>query len=132
MPRFDGEESMACYVHDLPGRMRLKIPAMKRNAQVANKIRNLLEQLHGVSSTVVNLVTGSIVIHFDANRISSRDILGHLARRGFVDPGKCLSSEEYISRALSQVGQYLSRAAFGVALDSALSNTSLSFLAVLV
>ena len=56
---------MSCYVHSLPGRLRVRIPAIKGNAINAEMLVNQVIQLTGISSVRANPVTGSILIQYD-------------------------------------------------------------------
>jgi len=57
---------MNCYVHSVPGRLRVRIPAAKGNAITREKLVNQINALEGITSVVANPVTGSLLICYDA------------------------------------------------------------------
>jgi hypothetical protein len=56
---------MNCYVHSVPGRLRVRIPAAKGNATTREKLVNQINALEGITSVVANPVTGSLLIGYD-------------------------------------------------------------------
>src|SRR5690349_11372720 len=75
---------MACYVHHVPGRLRIKTLALKRNEPRARQIKCYLEEMRGVIDAEINILTGSIVIKYDACLISSGTILASLSGQGYI------------------------------------------------
>lgn len=69
-------------VHRLPGRLRLRIPALTRltdeQAEFAALWRDLLLTPAAIEAVDVNLRTGSALIRYDAARITERDLLAFL------------------------------------------------------
>ena len=55
------------YVHLTPGRIRLKVPGLKRNDYLAEKIHNALENIEGIDQVGTNLLTGTVLVHFNEN-----------------------------------------------------------------
>jgi hypothetical protein len=70
---------MNCYIHILPGRIRVRTDFLKKNEIGAFAIRSGLYSLQGIQSVVLNTITGSILISFDVLQISSQDILAEIA-----------------------------------------------------
>jgi Heavy metal associated domain 2 len=54
------------YVHSLPGRLRVRIPAAKGNPIAAERLATKLNTLEGIQSVTANPVTGSILICYDS------------------------------------------------------------------
>jgi len=77
---------MSHYIHHVPGRLRVKSPALKRNEREAAQTRAYLDQLHGVHSAEVNTVTGSILIHYDTQRVAAQTLINTLRSLGHVQP----------------------------------------------
>jgi|SRR5438128_99493 hypothetical protein len=75
---------MACYVHHVPGRLRIKTLAVKRNESRARQMKTYLEEMHGVLDAEINILTGSIVIKYDACLVSSITILVSLRDQGYI------------------------------------------------
>jgi copper chaperone CopZ len=70
------------YLHDLPGRLRVRSPLFRKNAERATAVRNSLESVDGVRSATVNLVTGSVTIYYDCSRASTATLLETLRYHG--------------------------------------------------
>src|SRR3989338_3383595 len=71
---------MNCYIHILPGRMRIRTDFLKKNDLGAFSLRSGIYSLRGMHSVVINTITGSILISFDVLQISSQDILATVAQ----------------------------------------------------
>jgi diketogulonate reductase-like aldo/keto reductase len=91
-----------------------------------------LDELTGITDTVANVLTGSVVINYDPRIISSEDILSHLAGYRYIDKAKAISSQEYVERAISQASQTASRALLGLAVEKTFEGSSLALLAALI
>ena len=75
---------MAHYIHHVPGRLRVKTPAVKRNETQARLARETLEGAEGITAIDVNVVTGSIVINYDHRVGDGGAILDLLRARGYI------------------------------------------------
>ncbi len=123
---------MAVYLHEVPGRLRIQIPALKRSPLRAQQVQDLLEDLSGIKSTSVNTVTGSIIIHYDPDILHSGAILTLLSREEYIDLASAVPSHQYVETALSKAGQVASKALLGFALDRALQGSPLSILTAFI
>ena len=54
--------------HQVPGRLRIKIPAGKGNPELLKQISETFGVIPGIEQITVNPTTGSIVLHYDADR----------------------------------------------------------------
>src|SRR5271154_1481127 len=54
--------------HQVPGRVRMKIPAGKGNAELLQQISEVFRVIPGIEEITVNPTTGSVVLHYDADR----------------------------------------------------------------
>lgn len=61
--------------HHIPGRMRIRIPSAKGDAELSQRIRELAKSLAGVESVESNFMTGSLLIHY------AKDGFGDFERR---------------------------------------------------
>jgi copper chaperone CopZ len=123
---------MHSYFHCVPGRMRVKIPALKHQLERGEEVKSLLEGIDGVSAVTYNPLTGSVVVLFDQDRIGPEKISGHLMDGGLFDPSLVISSDEHIQGAVTQAGLRIGKVAVGWALGKALEANGLSFLAALI
>ncbi len=54
--------------HQVPGRVRMKIPAGKGNPELLQQISEVFGVIPGIEEITVNPTTGSVVLHYDADR----------------------------------------------------------------
>lgn len=59
-----GADMIDC-VHHIAGRLRIKQPALKKNPPAASALQDAIARCHGVRRVEVNIVTGSVVVHYD-------------------------------------------------------------------
>jgi hypothetical protein len=64
--------------HALPGRVRLKIPKVKDNQNLARQAQEKLGQVKGIQRVEANPATGSLLILYDSALIASMETLGPL------------------------------------------------------
>jgi hypothetical protein len=69
-------------VHHIPGRLRLKLPGAKGDPAFLDKVREALAPLEGVEEVIVNSVTGSVLVHYDADNFEDfhEDVHEHATR----------------------------------------------------
>ena len=79
---------MGYYLHEIPGRLRVKIPNLKRNPQSARDIQVLLKNLPGIESISTNTVTGSIIVRYDPELVNSGAIVNVSRTRRIYRSGK--------------------------------------------
>src|SRR5213593_635942 len=51
--------------HFIPGRVRFKLRQLKNNAGAAGMVRRMLSDVPGILSVEVNVVTSSVLIHYN-------------------------------------------------------------------
>jgi hypothetical protein len=54
--------------HQVPGRVRMKIPAGKGNPDLLKQVSDVFAVIPGIEQVIVNPVTGSLVLHYDTDR----------------------------------------------------------------
>ena len=54
--------------HQVPGRVRMKIPAGKRNPELLKQISEVFAVIPGIEEIVTNPTTGSVVLRYDTDR----------------------------------------------------------------
>lgn len=69
-------------VHALPGRLRVKLTAIKKAPAAAMELEQALLREPGVAETAANPVTGSMLVHYDPQQTSMHTILARLAPYG--------------------------------------------------
>lgn len=123
---------MSYYIHDLPGRLRIKSPLLKNNPEGEYRIRKILGTHEGIATIEINPVTGSLLINYNSKKIKKTDIIGEIERRGYFDSSKAITNDQYIHKAATRAGNFLGKTISGAFFGSALEGTPLSFLAVVL
>lgn len=65
-------------VHFLPGRVRLKVAAIKGDPGRAEQLRAAFSQVPGVHGIDYNTLTGSVLIRYDGGRLRQPDAAARL------------------------------------------------------
>lgn len=123
---------MSYYMHQLPGRLRMKIPVLKRNPQAATRLQNFLEEATGIESTAINTVTGSVLIRFDEKAINHHEIVHLVSREGYIDLAKLITSQQDSEDGFSRAGAFASRALLGLFIEKAFEGSPLALLTALI
>ena len=123
---------MGYYLHEIPGRLRVKIPNLKRNPQSARDIQVLLKNLPGIESISTNTVTGSIIVRYDPELVNAGAIVNVLAREGYIDLARVFFNRERKEDTMDVVAQAASKAILGFVLDRALQGTPLSIVTAFI
>jgi len=79
--------SLSTYFHLLEGRLRIKVPLIKRSPVKAAELEQLLRRMNGVAEVMANPITGNVLIFFDEEVINHQDILRKIARTGLFGNG---------------------------------------------
>lgn len=119
---------MSHYIHHLPGRLRVKSPGLKRNEREAARTRAHLDQLHGVQAAEVNTVTGSILIHYDAQQVGAQALIDTLRRLGHI-PTEQAQTWSYRGPGLAQK---LSDAVVNKLIETALERSATALVAAIL
>lgn len=123
---------MGYYVHDIPGRWRIKIPLAKGRPDTAEEIEELLKAIEGIDSAATNTTTGSVVINYNSKTLTSDKILSALNQNGWFDRSKVATHDDVLQETVSRVGSVVSRALFGLVLEKTFEGSMLSLLTVLI
>jgi len=123
---------MSYYMHNVPGRLRIKSPAIRNSKNVAEELKKSLSTLHGVATVDINLTTGSLLVNYNSKSIKHMDIVDILQRKGYFDASKATTNDEYIHKAASKAGTIIGQSIFGAFAGRALEGTPLSFLSIFI
>ncbi len=69
---------MIHHLHHVPGRLRLRVPAIKRNEHHARAVGSVLRETDGVLRHEVSSVTGSVVVHYAPGRLDPQRLIDRL------------------------------------------------------
>ena len=123
---------MSFYMHNTPGRLRIKSPIIKRNENAYYEVRKILGAINGIATLDTNLTTGSLLINYNPKVIKHGEIVDILHRSGYFDKSKAVTHDEYIQSAASKAGSFIGRSVLGSVLGMALEGTPLAVLALII
>jgi copper chaperone CopZ len=75
---------MVHFIHHVPGRLRVKTATIKGQGVIADKAIAHLGGVQGITSAAANPVTGSIVVNYDAAKVSAERVLESLRQGGYI------------------------------------------------
>ena len=91
-------------VHQMLGRLRVRIPSRRRNAQYFARVRQQLAELEGVRAIETNHMTGSVLI---LHQLSAREIEEHAVKHGLFRLRFSLPDPAPLSQRIStQLGKF--------------------------
>ena len=72
------------YLHVMEGRLRVKVPEMKRSVSKATHVEDLIRLLKGVEQVKANPTTGNVLVFFNSEHLTHVDILSTLKEAGYL------------------------------------------------
>ena len=123
---------MSHYIHDTPGRLRVKSPAVKKNQDASDEIKKALSAVNGIATVDINLTTGSILVNYNPKTVKQQDIISLLQRKGYFDASKALTNDQYLQSVASKAGNVVGKAIFGTFVEKALEGSALSHITLLI
>jgi heavy-metal-associated domain-containing protein len=69
---------MVLPVHDIPGRLRFVLPALRANRRGAAGLRARVRAIDGVTSASANPLTGSLIVRYDGTHATREEIAASL------------------------------------------------------
>lgn len=92
--------------HQVPGRIRLKVPKVKESPELIEQIKQLFNVIPGIEEVAVNPVTGSVVLHYDTDcHDAFHDHLQSYTGRPVTPPA---SEIDLLANKIEQEAEYLS------------------------
>jgi hypothetical protein len=123
------------YVHHIPGRLRVRFAALKRNQIRAEALKQLLEATTGVISAEVNTLTGGVVIRYDSEITHGQALLAMLRDHGYLTSSALASVPD---RALTlpafggEIGGIVAKKVAAYALETAVERSVAALVAALL
>ncbi len=105
-------------IHSIPGRLRLHIPMLKKFGQRyrnwALVICELINEPDGIEEVSPSLVTGTVLLHYDHNKLTEAEIVNFISSLGkiFISQRDELSpfAEEKPELVLNRLKEWLNSA----------------------
>ena len=123
---------MSFYIHNVPGRLRIKSPIIRKNDNAYYEVRKILGATNGIATVDANLTTGSLLINYNPKAIKYGDIIDLLHRKGYFDKAKAVTHDQYIKDAASKAGSFIGKSVLGSVIGTVLEGTPLAVLALLI
>ena len=123
---------MAHYIHNVPGRIRVTLSALRCKDDICRELQTILGGVYGVKDAVVKPLTGSVVVNYNSDMIDGDEILSFLEERGYYNPALAGSNAGDKVKKGDKTGEAICRAALGWVVGKALEGNGLSFLAALI
>lgn len=123
---------MEHYIHQVPGRLRIKNPEIKNNPGMARDMQACLLDAVGVERVTVNSVTGSVIINYDPDVLADDRLVAVLEECEYLDTSKAVTLNQCMQSKLTDVGTKVGKLCLGMLVEQGLKRTGLSFLAVLI
>jgi cation transport ATPase len=123
---------MNVYIHNVPGRLRVKIPSIKHLNDEAKKVESLFEFREGIERVRANTLTGSLTITYDPDRLSADQLLTALREHGYLPTAHSLGSTANDYVAATRVTQAVGKAMINWAISKTLESSGLGLLAALI
>jgi copper chaperone CopZ len=113
------------YSHHIPGRLRVRVGAAKRNAQNARALQMEIQGMHGVTSVEVNLLTGSILVRYDPDACDTRALLS------FFDPWGHKDLSDY-DKLRDRIGEKVAITVAGYLIEVAVERAALALISAVL
>jgi hypothetical protein len=123
---------MKYYIHHTPGRLRIKIPVIRRKPHRVAKVKALFDDVASIQSLSIKPLTGSVVFYFNPDELNAHQIIALLKANGYFDASNVVTQDEYIEGAAVKAGVSCRKAIFGWAIGRALEANGLSVLAAFI
>jgi copper chaperone CopZ len=111
---------LSSYSHATPGRLRIKVPQVKGSQANGQKVERALKRIRGVNSVRANPLTGNVLVLFDSDSLTHKDVVDILVMQGYLKR-KSNDSRRPRRRSLDQIfrPEYVGKAVADVVLQTA-------------
>ncbi len=116
-------------VHDVPGRLRVKLEKLKNNPHRLDQVEDML-RIDGTYRVKSNATTGSVVIEYDKLSVQPKTFTDLLNRNGYVlDPQKKL---ERTAETHEKIAASLGKATFSWLAGRVLEANGMPYIAAFI
>lgn len=124
---------MTLYLHHIPGRLRVRLAAIKRNEAKAAVVRRLLEGSPGVLSVDIARLTGSVTVAYDPAATTGAALIETLRGAGYVNGDVALDRpQDYFAQQADRLGDEIGKAAMGFVVEKLLERSAVAVIGALV
>ena len=97
---------MTYYLHETPGRLRVRTPILKRNIAEARRVSDTFTKIRGVQKVTINTTTGSITIRYCERTLCPSQVINHLCKHGFIEGIIGFPRKKIVRQKAEAVGIY--------------------------
>jgi len=123
---------MSYYFHNVPGRLRVKIPILRGRPAGIKAVEDLLSNLDGIERIRIKPVTCSFVINYDPDLLDPQQIIQLLIDHHYFDESNAITHDEHVQTAVAKAGLKVGKMIFGWAISKTLEASGLSMLAAII
>jgi hypothetical protein len=123
---------MSYYIHNIPGRFRIKIPNIKKQPHRARKLEAVLSRKKGIEMAVANELTGSLKMHYDPSRVEPEQLLNVLKKLNLVDENITFRNHTNNYVVTTQLTRACGKAMVNWAFSKTLQSSGLGLLSALI
>ena len=123
---------MECYVHNVPGRLRVKTQVIKDDADKCSEIQKMFHDLDGIDRVTVNPVTGSVVVNYDEDLLQPWEILLVFKKNGYLNASNTLPMNGLGKGHGAKAGEAIGKALIGWAVGKVFEGSGLSILSAFI
>jgi copper chaperone CopZ len=116
------------YLHVMDGRVRVKVPEMKRSASKALHVEEVIKSLEGITRVWPNPTTGNVLVYFDSAKLTHTDILLALKRAGYLREENSAPSFQVSERVVDTVSNAVARSIADVLMQRAMERAIVALL----
>jgi copper chaperone CopZ len=120
------------YVHHVPGRLRVRTPALKRNRREGEKVRTAVQAIEGVTAVDVNHLTGSVTVAYDKDSTGPRAILDLFHAHGYIADRAAAADLSHAEDAASRAGQAVAKFAVGMVVEKLVEHSAIALIGALI
>lgn len=119
------------YIHHTPGRLRIRVPALKNDAEKIEFVKTILS-IDGTTALKANPLTGSVTVKYDPQQLKGDRLLAILSQYGLYCKRRTKTMDAHLKQASQTAARKVSRAMVGWALGRVLEANGLSFIAAFI
>lgn len=123
---------MSCYVHNVPGRLRIKSHSLKYRPKQCRAAQETLSLMKGVEEVRAKASIGSITVMYDREETNAEILLQALEEKKVIKRPASNGEDSFYAKAMSEAGEKAGKAIFGYVVEQTLKANGLSFLAALI
>lgn len=112
--------NVSSYLHVMDGRLRVKVPEMKRSIPKALHVEEVLKSLQGITRVTANPTTGNVLVFFDSAQLTHTEILSALKKADYLQEEVSTSSFQFTARVVDTVSHAVARSVAEVVMERAI------------